>query len=260
MTDRERIMDRVKRLLQLGQSDNANEAATAIAQAQRLMTKHRIEQAMLDTSANEEPEEAIAASGHRGHADPLDDSLRKKATWKGSLSYYLATHNACRTWWLGATLHMAGRPSDMATVRYLYTYCVREIDRLTQQHAHGMGRTYANNFRLGCVDAIGGKLSEEKKALTEALYGEAQREAQAAKNATALVRLDSALAKVEKRDADVQDWVDSKLNLSETKRSRARYDNHAREQGRKVGRSIDVGRSAPSKGLGAGRERLGGGS
>lgn len=52
---RERIIDRVQKLLRLSTSNNPHESATAAAQAQRLITEHRLEEAELG-DVNAEPD------------------------------------------------------------------------------------------------------------------------------------------------------------------------------------------------------------
>ena len=86
------IIERVRKLLALADSDNVHEAANDAAQAQKLMAKHAIESVMLDIHADEtgdedEPIESdtlIAMDGGR------------IATWKLNLTRHVTNANGCR--------------------------------------------------------------------------------------------------------------------------------------------------------------------
>ena len=49
--DRDKLLDRIKRLLRLAESSNVHEAASAAARAQELMSRHRIEAASLEADS-----------------------------------------------------------------------------------------------------------------------------------------------------------------------------------------------------------------
>jgi hypothetical protein len=242
-------MDKVERLLRLADSDNAHEAAAALGQANRLMAEHGIEQSMLGADKAEAAEAVI------NDYTPLDTS-RRYVAWKGQLAMTLGKHNACRVWKSGGDLHLVGRPSDVSGVRYLYAYASREIDRLARAHAQGRGRVYANNYRLGCVEGIGAALRAADKAMREHLYQGAHEASQAAGNASALVRLDNALAKRDARQEGTDAFYET-LGMRKSRSSRRYYDHGARTAGQRAGRNINM---SAGKGLGAGRDKLRGGS
>ena len=256
MTEHQKkIIERVKKLLSLGKSDNENESAAALAQAQRLMATHAIEQAMLiEPDIEEQSDEEIV--NFTAWDDALDNS-RKHATWKGRIAVALSDHNACEIYLRGGSIHLVGRPSDVATVRYLYQYCVREVERLTKLQGRGHGRTWYNNYRLGCCDAIGNHLRDMRKSLYEELRGKAADTDAATVTAgsTALVRVNNAIEKVEARQTSTEKWVKDNMNLGTRSTSYSRHDPGARSKGRADGASINLG---SNKGIGAGaRKRLG---
>jgi hypothetical protein len=165
-----KLLDKLNKLFALAErSTYPEEAASALAKAQTLMTQHKITKAMLDE--HDEEEEAIQTYMN----SPLNEEDRgklKKANWKSTLAFYLTQFNGCHVFTNGPKIIITGRPSNVDTVRYLYKYCIKEIDRLTKRHCRGKGRTYANNFRYGCIKAI----HEAMKFEQEELEQQAQRD------------------------------------------------------------------------------------
>jgi hypothetical protein len=145
------IIDKIRKLLSLSKSSNANEAAAAAAAAQRLMTEHQIAEAELE--CGEQHERATLAD------DPIDTFGWQTPLWKEQLLGSLVQLNGCMSWkqsrWENGTcvrkVQIVGRPSDVATVRYLYAWLTVEIERLAQRDAKGRGRSYANSYRVGAV-------------------------------------------------------------------------------------------------------------
>lgn len=260
METNEDVLRRIKNLLRLAQSDNEHEAALAASRAQELMDRHKIEQSMLelDTSKPAEPDEDIV------HFDDADDALdnmgSKATTWKGSLAQSIAMHNGCEVYYNKRRrdtyepreVHLAivGRPSDVATVRYLYAYCVKEIERFVAQQGAGHGRTWYNNYRMGCVAAMADKLHEQRKAM----FTDLREEATTAASGTALVKVNSAIAKFEEKKLATREWVKKNMKLRTTSTSYA-HNNAAYTRGKKDGATINL---SGGKALGGGeRKRLG---
>lgn len=218
------IIEKIRKLLALSKSSNANEAAAAAAAAQRLMAEHQIAEAELEVGDG--PRESACKS-----ADPIDAFGEQAPTWKGVLCQGLADLLGCEVWleWvkkpgggLGRLMQVVGRPSDVASLRYLYAWLVSEIERLTQKHAKGKGRTYANSYRLGavhgCLDAM----------------QTANREVRAKASGEALVRVDERAAESEAVIAALG------LNLRTTSR-RSRSNAEAYERGQRAGRGLHTG-------------------
>jgi hypothetical protein len=163
------------------------------------------------------------------------------ARWKGSLAMVLAKANACQVYMSGSgsfksyrpAIAIVGRPSDADKVRYLYAYLVRETERLCEREGRGCGRTWRNNFRYGVVEAIGEALKASKQRAADEL----RREAGA--DLFALVKVDRALTRVEKRAVDVERWVKQNLKLRTT-RAYSRGNASARAAGRRAGKEINL--------------------
>ena len=150
---RSKIIDRVRKLLRLAESSNVNEAAVAAAQAQKLIERHRIEQASLVESDEHE----IAM-----HDDALDEGARVKQ-WKVELAMIVAEANGCRVVVLQdgrySTINLVGGGEDIDIVRALYAWLVTEVQRLARA-SKLRGRDNLDNFRMGAVATLEQRLQE----------------------------------------------------------------------------------------------------
>lgn len=239
---RNEAMDKVRKLLELANSDNEHEAAAAAARAQAIMDRYQIETAMLGAAIESEDEAIVDFE-----SDPLEDADGKTPTalaWRSTLVHALVKANACQmyTWADRSTsqrqlYHVVGRPSDVAIVRYLFAYCSREIDRLAKQKK-GHGRSWILAYRLGCAQAVRQAIEREKEALRSQMYADAH----AAPDSTALVALDNALARVEERSRSTEAWMAA--NVTATTKGGGFVTSQAGvAAGRREGRDIYPGRS-----------------
>lgn len=242
--NRDEAMRKVASLLKLANSNNANEAALAAQRAQEIMDKFHLDSAMLDIDggAKVEPDEPIVNFGSKGA--PLYEA-NKRSTWRWRLAQEIALANGCRIYLTGGSIQIVGRPSDADTVRYLFAYLMKEVDRLADRESRGCGRTWANNFRLGVVDTIGEKMKEAAQHVREA----ARQEARAANNPNALVRVNTAIERVAAKSIAVDKWIKENMKLRSGRGTSSTYDGAARAAGRAAGREINVGsRSAGALG------------
>ena len=238
----ENVIEKVRKLLRLGESDNPHESASAIAMAQRIMAENRITAAEIELEAPAAaPREEV-----RGWENPLDSAKAALPSWKGRLALILAKANGCQVYRSGPTLKIIGRASRVEEVRYLYTYCAQEVERITRRRGHGNGRTWANNFRLGCVDAIKSAIDRESTALRAEL-----REKARAAGTMALVKLDNALAVTDGEHREAAQFGRIHLGLRSRSGGSHRHDGSARESGRSAGAGIYPGNGAPQVGGGA---------
>jgi hypothetical protein len=244
-----KIVDRVRKLLELAKSDNVNEAGNAAKQAQILMARHNIAEATVSALDGEPQEEIEKDLLHRGD--------KAYASWKGTLALAVCEANQCVCYRTGhgGDMNIVGRPSDANTVRYLFSYLVREIDRLCEAEASlrgNPGRTWRNNFRHGAVEAIDRRLREANREARSAARKEAS-DGDTLGTGAALVRVDSAIAKIDQRLREVEDYAARSLKLRAGKASSSRYNPEGREAGRRAGSQIDLGNA--HAGLGSGERR-----
>lgn len=244
----EDVMRKIRALLakEGAHGTTPEEVAASLALAQRLLEREGLTRESLQASGEaDEPEETMVKS-----SEPLFGSREMQAsTWRGYLAGVLAQANGCVQYRSGGAYFLVGRPSDIQVIRYLFAYCEREIDRLTRGACVGQGRTYANNFRIGCVDAIHKAIQAERDA--------ERAQQRAAATGGALVLLDRAIAL---RDARVRD-ADALMRMGtrvRTGRATFRSDNGARSAGQAAGASIYPGSGKGAR-IGAGSLRLGSG-
>jgi hypothetical protein len=171
------VIEKIKKLLALSNSANANEAAVAAGLAAKLMAQHQIDAAELGGEVEEKAGKEV---------DPLF-ARKTLPLWLNILSAGLCKQNHVYSWAErcadGVTrIYLAGRPSDVANVRFLFAYLHSEIERLTQVECHKAGRSIKDAYRKG---AACGALDAMKKA-TEAVRATA--------TGSALLKVDGRLA------------------------------------------------------------------
>lgn len=166
------LLDKVRKLRVLAQSENVHEAAAAAAAAERIIQEHRIAEAELGDESAEPVEAQI-----------LDEFGNAIPSWRGNLSITLEKAHGCagyvsRKKVPGRRVFVTvGRASDVATVRYLYAWISTEIARLCEAATKAGkigGRTARNSFCLGAVAGVreamlGAVESARRKASSEAL-------------------------------------------------------------------------------------------
>ncbi len=179
------VLDRVRKLLRLAQSDNLHEAGNAAAAALGLLDRHRIDGAIrarllagdsgLGDSELGDPAERIVD----GRGNPLDSSKRLRK-WKIFLAAGLAPLNDCRVYTQKSAaqaklveLVTVGRQNDMDALRIVYEFLVTTIEMLTRSHGQQEDRQWRDSFRLGAADTLVQRLLRQRAELTEALLTQA---------------------------------------------------------------------------------------
>lgn len=240
------ILDKVRKLLRLSQSSNANEAALAAAKAQELIDRHQLATALLalDDAA---PTKGLDDEPIADFTDAPLDTPRQLDRWRGVLASTIGGANACKIYSSGSNLMIIGRPSDAETVRYLYGWLSREVERLATEQGSGKGRTWRNNFRLGVVDTIARKVTAQHEAFQKAVRAEAD-------TSQALVRVNQGLTRIVERKLEVVRWAKENVKLYARSASAGRYDSSARSAGRKAGESINI--AGGRRGLVSGARKL----
>lgn len=218
----EEAIDKVRKLLALSKSDNEHESAAALGHAQAIMEKYRIDAAILETSEDGEREPI------KQWSDPLEGS--SNAVWRVVLASVLAKANGCSVFKDRKTTVIVGAATNAGTVRYLYAYCVREIDRLAALN-RGHGRTWLNNYRHGCVDAISAEIDDARDAVRSKMRADA---------GSAVMVIDNALALIDQDSDDSRNYARSRNQLRNTS-SQARGNAEARLAGQRDGVGIYSG-------------------
>lgn len=156
MTDQEKIIDRVRKLMALATSSNEHEAAAAAAKAQELMLKHNLSAAALNTKEEENTRDWI---------DEKDGS-----SWRAQLANGIARGLMCRI-----VVHnlggkhkryaVLGKPANVEVVQYMYEYLSKELVRLSPKPVHSAA---SHAFRVGAVSVLGQRMRETFTEFKEA--------------------------------------------------------------------------------------------
>jgi hypothetical protein len=244
-TSHDEVLAKVRKLLALAGNGAATEgeATNAAAAAQRLIAQHRLDVALLDDATDSKPEPAS------GSHEPLERG-QKAVHWRGILAEGVAVANGCQVYWNRGNLMIVGAPSDVASVRHLYTWLAREIDRLGADAALGRGRSYGRSWRMGCASRVVERIEEAAAA------GKAEAKATAIEAGAALARVDSAIAKVDARMRATEAWLSRHVKLKRA--TTAPVNGDALRDGRAAGDRIKLsGHTALGRGS---TGQLGGGS
>jgi hypothetical protein len=221
----EEILKKLKDLLRMAEGKaSAEEAATAAAIAQKLITKYQI-----DLSVLEDKEDIKKAP-------PLYCSQRV-SHWRSDLAYWICNLNGCVMYHAqyndgNVGLGIVGRPTDSVFVRWLFAHCCNEIDRLCAEamgRGDGAGKTWSNSFRHGAVNILIHRLKK------------AQEEQVQASSCTAMVKLDS-------RQEVVNQWIVKNMDLKHSKDHSTRsFNATAYIAGQEAGNKIVLNRPLEAK-------------
>jgi hypothetical protein len=188
----------------------------------------------------------VEALGNRDELpdDPITDARellwdgKRMIHWQVQLVSALCNQYSCRvvlgyaaydgTQWKQG-VHMFGRRSDLAIVRYQYAFFSVEIARLCEANGKGKGRAWRNSYCMGAVQGI-----------REAMYVARKEETKTA-TSSALVLLDER----HKLATGARDSVYPKLGKART--SGSVRDGGAYAQGRRDGASITQRSGLPGR-------------
>ena len=219
------VIDKVKKLLALTQSSNANEAAAAAGAANKLIDQYRLSEIDLhqddpDLDPMIEADDYIYESG-------------KITPWKRQLVRVLAFHYGCAHWNDAhypegrkvTRYRLVGKTSDIQIIRFMFPWLTLECQRLSDLEAKGKGRVYVASYCEGFVNGIALQLKASRV--------EAQREV----NGGAIIKLDARLQESSR-------FMNSNHNLVFKKsKSHSLRDYGAFSAGQSKGQSVHLGAS-----------------
>lgn len=153
--DKEKIIEKIKKLLALAQSANENEAALAAARAQEMLAKYNIE-------VQEVEKEVSSNIGNEGvvfkYSAPWQRGLRKACANMYFCSYYFADDyeqvvRGKRVIYAKREKHFyVGEPHNRAIAILMSEYLIEAVRRLAKEGAKKIPAdertTYKNSFRL----------------------------------------------------------------------------------------------------------------
>lgn len=251
-------LDKAMKLLRLSKSPVPAEAALAASKAQEIIDRYKLDVTGIDYDAQTAKEDSEPVKDF-GYGDPLDDMAESyKVIWGLRLASVVARANQTRIIYLdkrnetrriGRTIKIVGRPSDVSTVRYLYSFFKLQIEQMAKEQCAGNSGAYVNQFCIGVIDTISAKLAAQKQQT----FAEKRQEVSA--NPGALVRVNAAIARMDKKAADVDAFIKANMTLG---RGRTRTVNGAHLTGRRAGQIAgqNIQFTGAKAGIGAGRKEL----
>lgn len=148
MTEIEKIMDRIRKLLALSKSANEHEAARAAERAQALLARYNLQIADLDQSSNMEVE--------------LDSELKTDAgPWRRALGSQVAPMFFCRYLFSGfekgRTTYdehwFIGAPHNIVVAKLIFIYLCKTVDRLAREGARKLPASQRSPYRVSFRNA-----------------------------------------------------------------------------------------------------------
>jgi hypothetical protein len=157
-----KIIEKVQGLLALSKSSNEHEAALALARAEALLEKYRLDMTEVEMMTGKK-EDIIQDD------DPIFDT-DKITVWEARLSHGIAYLYGCTTIRLGGqSIKIIGRASDILFVRYLITYITIELFRISAPLLYKKRKDYKDSWFLGAVEMIIKRL-KQAQAETQTAY------------------------------------------------------------------------------------------
>lgn len=238
LMSREKVMDKVRKLIALSGSSNVHEAEVAAAAAQRLMLEYKIAESEITVETTEEDIVMDAEVYYDLH-------MKAPPKWHGLLLNGVARANFCEIIvnkelaWDGygygtrTVYQIVGTDSDRAAVKYVYEMLRRDVERLCAAYAGPLyfDRGDRASFKLGAASSIASRLQREWNAFRL----EVQKSAHG-----------QALAVIDKTQSALSKFMESRFpNLR-----KGRPVNISRlssyQLGKQVGNEVDVGRNKPA--------------
>jgi hypothetical protein len=167
MSNIEKIIDRVRKLLALAEgAGSEHEAASAAARATALIAEYQLTEAELRVADATLPPEPIEKSARLEPEVPLTG--RKRVAWRETIALAVAKDLGVRMHWTYtrdwsnggrkcSDVRGFGRESSIQTWRYTCQYLWRAIDELAEAEGTSGSqsvRAYRNAFRVGCAQRI----------------------------------------------------------------------------------------------------------
>lgn len=237
MTQNEKIIDRVKKLLRLATSDNINEAATSAALAQELIHKYNLSYLLLSDSYIDNDIRIMKDK------DCLYKFNKNVISWKVIFASGLAELNHCRVYTSridgkrsgDAFIAIVGRESDIENLRPMYIYLVAEVERLCLRESKGKGKKWRNNFKLGAISTLYNSIKQSKEKAKKDFQNHCEQ------TNVSKASSSEALLKFDKKLKEVDDFIEENLNLKNPPKKDLSFDKQARLAGIQAATEINLG-------------------
>jgi hypothetical protein len=218
----------VKKLYALAEANTSeNEAAVAVAAAEKLLQQYRLSRAEIDAhseTASESPTE---------DSEPVELYASRVPVWQQILVGTIASHYGCAIYQSRGpqetAIRVVGCPSDVRLFRLQYERVKTQIDRLTLKNGVGKGRSFCDSYRKGLVVVVHERLIAMRTEVRQAA------------TSTALVKLD------ERESLAAQRLFATHNNIRVTKPTPLRAYEDGYQAGRSDGHQIGLGEELTTK-------------
>jgi hypothetical protein len=149
MTDKEKIVDKIRKLLALSESSNEHEAMLAMENANKLLMKHNLEMSDVnEVDINEMIEDDIMSGGRlMSYKTSLISSIMRLNNCE------IVVHNRTRGQKIVKAL---GKKHNIQVSISMYEYLVSTMEKIIKKEKCGN----ANSFRIGFAHSINQKVNE----------------------------------------------------------------------------------------------------
>lgn len=232
--EREKITNRIRKLLALADNNNSvEEAALAASRAQELMLRHQIEVADVEQTDEEEAaaNELVIGEFFEG---------RQRSPWKARLWWgTCAAYNCDAYVWNGSShtnrakkekhtvrYAAAGRKANIEAATYTYKWLKKVILVLAQKEYHHSARRLIRSFCIGAAEMVAERLKVNRKDIYRSV------------SSTALIRADEDLSSIKAAAPDL--FKETGLNVGPGKGSATHVESGAYHSGRAAGADIPL--------------------
>jgi hypothetical protein len=248
---RDEALRKATALLRLAaRGGTVGESAAAAARAQDLMdrfelTKEVVEE--LDGKPREAEEDVVDFADK---PEGFIDTKKSLVYWRWYLASGIARLHGCYVWTSrrgdGRAFEVVGRPNQVETVRYMFSWLAIEVERLAKLHGCGLGVVWRREFSEGAANELNKRLRDQRDATVNSIKREYST------NPHALMLVSRSLARMEDIEG-ARSLVARKRNIRPGGgRNPYTQNNHtAKTAGAAAARSINLNR--PSKVIGVGR-------
>lgn len=232
----DKISARIRKLLALAANNpNVAEAESAAAEAQRLMLEYQIS----ETTIEDKPASVVDGDMDSG------EGKSRASMWKVYLASTISKHMSVRVFYTPGTdkIRVVGRGPDVAAASLLYHHLVAQLDRaadvawarvpaVERRATRGGKVRWVDTFHMGARDAIGKRMSDQKRLVAGA----------AADPGAALVKIDNYAREAH---AAITKFLDDEgLKIRRTTRSARTAGPGAFEAGQRAGNSASLSANA----------------
>lgn len=160
MSNKDKIIRNIRKLLALSNSNNENEAHSAMLMAQKLMAKHNIEISLVENNATD-----------HNVIEEQADKKSHKTKWKRWLANIIAINFKCETFLRGYGTYntiFVGKQENVDICKVVYLSAVRFIDNFFTEYWKNANspvsacKRLKNSYALGFITRLREKFEEQK--------------------------------------------------------------------------------------------------